>query len=343
MIEKRNDTLEYFNMRMLPVLEEELRGAIQRVAEPGLDELAEMLYYHMGWEENGETPAPRGKRIRPILVLLTADAAGGSWEQALPAAAAVELVHNFSLIHDDIEDNSPQRRGRPTVWKKWGVPQAINAGDALFTLAHLALLQLEKTAGAETALKAAELLQKTCLQLTQGQYLDIAYENRNDLSLDSYWKMVNGKTAALIGACTELGALAAGTSAEIRLAYGKFGRSLGLAFQALDDILGIWGDSTKMGKSAESDLTSGKKSLPILYGIHQRGIFAARWEKGFIRPEEASAIADLLEAEGALGYTREAAEVLTEEALRALEEAGPRGEAGLALRELANLLLNRKV
>jgi geranylgeranyl diphosphate synthase, type I len=338
-----NDTLQFFSKLMLPTLEEELYCAVKIVEESGLNELGEMLYYHMGWEKKGETSVPRGKRIRPILVLLTTASAGGKWEQALPAAVAVELIHNFSLIHDDIEDNSPKRRGRPTVWKKWGVPQAINAGDALFTLAHLAILNLEETTSTGTALKAARLLQETCLQLTQGQYLDIAYENRNDLSLDAYWKMVNGKTAALIGASTQLGALAASAPNEVDQAYRRFGISLGLAFQALDDLLGIWGDSKQMGKSAQSDLTSGKKSLPVLYGIHQGGKFLERWEKGGIRPEEAPEIAELLEYEGALIYTRETAAVLTDEALKALDEAQPKGEAGIALRNLANQLLNRKI
>jgi geranylgeranyl diphosphate synthase, type I len=340
---KNKDLLEKFSKLMLPRLEEELYCAVEKVEETGLDELKEMLFYHMGWEGDEKSSTPKGKRIRPILVLLTAASAGGVWGQALPAAVAVELIHNFSLIHDDIEDNSPERRGRPTVWVKWGVPQAINAGDALFTLAHLAILQLKETIGAETALKAAHILQKTCLHLTQGQYLDIAYENRNDLSLEAYWRMVKGKTAALIGASTELGALAAGAPDEVRQAYNKFGESLGLAFQALDDLLGIWGDSTKMGKSAESDLISGKKSLPVLYGIQQRSKFQERWEKGRILPEEAPKLAELLEAEGALIYTRETAAFLTEEALKALDEAQPQGEAGLALRELANKLLNRKI
>jgi geranylgeranyl diphosphate synthase, type I len=341
--EKKEEALERFTRQMLPKLEEELRCGVKRVDEPGMEELCQMLFYHMGWEVNGKNISQAGKRIRPILVLLSAAAAGGNWERALPAAAAVELVHNFSLIHDDIEDNSPQRRGRPTVWKKWGEPQAINAGDALFTLAHLALLRLEETTDAVTTLKAAHLLQVTCLQLTQGQYLDIAYENRNDLSLDAYWTMVKGKTAALIGACTELGALAAGSPDEIRHAYGRFGSSLGLAFQALDDLLGIWGDSQQIGKSVESDLTSGKKSLPVLYGLHQRGKFAARWKKGDIQAEEAPELAALLEAEGALVYTRETAAVLTERALQALDEAQPKGEAGAALRELADQLLNRQI
>jgi geranylgeranyl diphosphate synthase type I len=167
---------------------------------------------------------------------------GGKWENSLPAAAAVELVHNFSLIHDDIEDNSHLRRGRPTVWTKWGIPQAINTGDAMFTLAHLTILGLESTCSKAITLKAAAILQETCLELTQGQYLDIAYESQKELSIEGYWLMVSGKTAAMLAASTELGGLAAGCSPEEQQAYHEFGHALGLAFQVQDDYLGIWGE-----------------------------------------------------------------------------------------------------
>ena len=328
---------------MLPAIEEELQQAVMRADGPGLEGLRAMLFYHMGWEGEGAGKHARGKRIRPLLVLLTAAAAGVNWRCALPAAAAAELVHNFSLIHDDIEDNSPLRRSRPTVWYKWGIPQAINTGDAMFTLAHLALLRLEESASPVTALQAAGILQQTCLHLTQGQYLDIAYEARGDLNLDAYWLMVRGKTAALLSACTELGALVAGVSDEQRMAYADFGRSLGLAFQALDDLLGIWGDSNLTGKSAESDLLAGKKSLPVLYGLSKEGPFASRWEQGAFTSEEVPALADLLEQEGARTYTQEAAARHTQEAIHSLNKAQPRGEAGEGIRALADKLLKRTV
>ena len=326
----------------LQAIEDELRQAVRRAGGPGLDELQSMLSYHMGWEGEGAGPEAAGKRIRPLLVLLCSASAGGDWRRALPAAAAVELIHNFSLIHDDIEDNSPLRRGRPTVWKKWGVPQAVNAGDAMFTLAHLELLHLEETASPEIAFRAALIMQETCLHLTQGQYLDIAYENRGDLTLEAYWPMVSGKTAALIAACAHLGALVAGREPGICEAYRQFGRLLGLAFQTQDDLLGIWGDAALTGKSAESDLVSGKKSLPALYGLSQNGKFARRWAEGPIRPEEVPMLAKLLESEGGRAYALDTANELTDQALQALETAGPKGEAGEALRDLAHKLLNRK-
>jgi geranylgeranyl diphosphate synthase type I len=326
----------------LPSIENELHVVVDLVDGLHSDGLKRMLAYHMGWEGEGAGPEARGKRIRPLLVLLTTAAAGGEWRRALPAAAAVELVHNFSLIHDDIEDNSPTRHGRSTVWKKWGVAQAINAGDAMFTLAHLATLRLQESAYSLIAFKATQILQNGCLRLTQGQYMDLAYEARGDLSVEAYWPMVSGKTAALISACTELGALVAETSSATGAAYREFGYSLGLAFQAQDDLLGIWGDAAITGKSAESDLLSGKKSLPVLLGLSQKGSFAARWNQGPITPDEVPGLAMQLEQEGVYIATQEQATKLTNQALGALELANPQGEAGEALRELAMRLLQRQ-
>ena len=326
---------------MLPAIEAELKEAVQHGLRDEWHDLYAMLGYHLGWEGDGAGPEVRGKRIRPLLVTLTAAACGGDWQAALPAAAAVELIHNFSLIHDDIEDNSPLRRGRATVWALWGIPQAINTGDALFTLGHLALHRLAATTGPDLVLQSIHLLQETCLKLTQGQYLDIAYEKRNDLSVEAYWLMVGGKTAALLECCAGLGALAGQAGPSVRQLYQDFGRGLGLAFQIQDDILGIWGDAELTGKSAESDLAAGKKTLPVLYGLQKDEEFARRWLGGPILPAEVPEMAKLLEAEGAREYAQRAADRLTAEALSALEAADPQGEAGEALGELAGLLLKR--
>jgi geranylgeranyl diphosphate synthase type I len=325
----------------IPAIEDGLRQAVAITNTPGLEGLHTMLAYHMGWEGEGAGPDAQGKRIRPLLVLLCAESCGtGMWQRALPAAAAVELVHNFSLIHDDIEDNSPLRRGRPTLWTKWGIAQAINTGDSLFTIAHLTTLRLAETSSPAVALEATRIVQQTCLHLTQGQFLDIGYADRADLTPADYWPMVAGKTAALLACCTELGALVAG-SAE-REHYREFGRLLGLAFQAQDDLLGIWGNVALTGKSAESDLVEGKKSLPVLYGLSYHKDFARRWASGPITPGEVSALAAQLEAEGARAATQSDADRLTHEALQALNAANPQGEAGEALHELAHKLLQRE-
>ncbi len=330
---------------MQPAIESQLSSVVERVKDGSsrYAELHHMMSYHLGWEGAGASPSARGKRIRPLLLLLTTSAAGGDWVQALPAAAAVELIHNFSLIHDDIEDQSPLRRGRQTIWKLWGIAQAINTGDCMFTLAHLSILDLEQTATKQISLHAARTLQKTCLQLTQGQFLDIAYENHADLVLEDYWPMIEGKTAALLSACTHIGAVVAGTDDIICERYAAYGRSLGLAFQAQDDLLGIWGNAALTGKSTESDLVSGKKSLPVLYGLRHKGAFAQRWVQGLISAEEVGSIAHQLEVEGAKSYCQETAAYLTDQALQALAAANPAGEAGDSLVTLTQRLLNRQV
>jgi geranylgeranyl diphosphate synthase, type I len=327
---------------MLPAVEGELERVVDLADGPGLVEYRGMLAYHLGWEGEGAGAVARGKRIRPLLTLLCAASCGADWQPALPAAAAVELVHNFSLIHDDIQDNSDMRHGRPTIWKLWGVAQAINAGDAMFTLAHLSMLRLEQTVSPVTALRAMHILHNTCLHLTMGQYLDLSYEARGDLTLEAYWPMVEGKTAALLAGCAELGALAGRADGPQCAAFHQFGRSLGLAFQALDDLLGIWGDQALTGKSAESDLLSGKKSLPVLYGLSKGGPFARRWNQGAISPAEVPDLARQLEAEGARVETQAHAARLTDQALDSLAQATPQSEAGEALHELTLRLLKRQ-
>ena len=336
-------SLETLAPRYRQAIESELRQVLAQVNGQDFKGLHHMLAYHLGWEGEAAGEEAGGKRIRPLLLLLTCAAAGGQWRHALPAAAGVELLHNFSLIHDDIQDNSPLRRGRATVWNIWGIAQAINAGDAMFTLAHLAMLRLEETTSAQLAIHAYRLIQETSLHLTQGQYLDLAYESQGDLTLEAYWPMVKGKTAALLAACTEIGALVACASPERRAAYRQFGSSLGLAFQVQDDLLGIWGNSALTGKSAQSDLLSGKKSLPILYGLSHSGSFAERWSQGKITPEEVPALAAQLDREGARDYTQDTANTLTRQALECLETAGPEGEAGEALVDLSHRLLRRKL
>ncbi len=301
-----------------------------------------MLAYHMGWQGSEDSNKIRGKRIRPLLVLLVCSAAGGDWSRALPGAAAVELIHNFSLIHDDIEDDSPLRRGRPTVWVKWGIPQAINTGDAMFALAHLEAVRLTQTVNQSVALKTAEILQRTCLHLTQGQFLDLSYESRLDLAVDDYWLMVEGKTAALIAASTEIGALAALCDQQVSDKYREFGRLLGLAFQVQDDLLGIWGNSSKTGKSSHSDLVTGKLTLPIIYGLTRSGEFAARWKSGSIQLAEVPGIINLLERDGGKEFTKAEEDRLINKALSTLEELHPDGLAGQALKDLALSLVNRQ-
>jgi geranylgeranyl diphosphate synthase type I len=229
-----------------------------------------MMEYHLGWADASFSPisAPSGKRIRPLLCLLACGAVGGDPRMALPAAAGLELLHNFSLIHDDIEDNSPNRRNRPTVWTLFGMPQACNSGDGMFSLAHLAFHRLRGTGVPETiVLDVLELFDETCVALTEGQYLDMAFESRLDVTLAEYFRMIAAKTGALLAASPQIGSVVAGASAEQARLYRAFGAALGRAFQLQDDLLGIWGDEAVTGKSAASDILSKKKTLPIIYAL----------------------------------------------------------------------------
>ena len=326
---------------LLSAVETELQKQVSRLDSPRTKPFHEMLTYHMGWTGDGAGPEATGKRIRPLLVLLCASACGADWKSALPAAAAIELVHNFSLVHDDIQDNSPKRRGRDTAWVKWGAPMAINVGDALFVMSSQAILDLKNSYSADVVVKAAEILHNTCLDLTRGQYLDMSYEERNDLGVEDYWHMISGKTSALIAACCHIGALLGGADDEKQEVYRSFGHYLGLAFQVQDDILGIWGDENVTGKSTASDLVEGKNSLPILAGLDKKGKFAERWAQGPIQPEEVGEVSRLLASEGGLLAAQEAAKQMTDLALMNLREADPQGEAGDALFELTNRLLGR--
>jgi geranylgeranyl diphosphate synthase type I len=326
---------------LLAAIESELQRQISRLDMPRTKLFHEMLTYHMGWTGEGAGPEATGKRIRPLLVLLTTAASGGDWQSALPAAAAIELVHNFSLVHDDIQDNSEKRRGRPTTWVKWGMPMAINVGDALFVLSNQAMMDLKVSYRPDIVLKAAEVLHNTCLDLTQGQFLDISYEERNNLVVEDYWPMFSGKTAALLSACCYIGALLGGADDAGQDAYRAFGHYLGLAFQVQDDILGIWGDEALTGKSAASDLIEGKNSLPVLAGLGANGKFAARWRQGSIRVDEVQELARLLVSEGGYETATDAAKQMTDLALMSLRSADPRGESGDALFELTDRLLKR--
>ncbi|MGB9668815.1 MAG: polyprenyl synthetase family protein [Anaerolineales bacterium] len=323
-------------------IEQSLQSTLKEINQNGYEEYHSMLAYHMGWIGDGAGEKASGKRIRPSLLLLVTAANRADWQVALPSAVAVELVHNFSLIHDDIEDNSQYRRGRLTVWSKWGIAQGVNAGDAMFTLAHLAIQKLSESLPCEIVFQSSNLLLNTCLHLTKGQFLDIDFEQRSVVSIEDYWRMVEGKTAALFSACTQLGAIAAQCDPDVERHYQNFGKALGLAFQVVDDILGIWGDEAMTGKSTASDLCSGKKTLPVLLGLQNESAFASRWNRGSIQPQEAKDLANLLTEEGILEATQNEADRLTELALAELTSAQPEGLAGELLYDITNQLCQRQ-
>ena len=327
----------------------EMKGQIdleihRLVAHPLFEEypgLGEMLRFHFGWDGEGNGPEALGKRIRPLIVLLSCTAVGGNWNHALPAATGVELLHNFSLIHDDIEDGSPLRHGRATLWNKWGQALAINAGDALFALAYAAIFDLYQTIPPRAAQEAVRIFNETCIRLTGGQHLDIAFERERSISEGKYWQMIGGKTAALLSACARLGALIGGAPESQIEFFGNFGTKLGLSFQVQDDWLGLWGNLAETGKSSESDLVTGKKTLPVVFALAKNSSFAKRWRQGPILSHEVSELSHLLIEEGAQAYTEGQSTRLTREALEALEMATGGSRSGAALNGLAETLLKR--
>ena len=327
--------------KILPKIETELQSFLEAQEFGSSQELKEMIAYHMGWRDNSGT----GKRIRPLLTLLCAGAFETILEIAMPAAIAIEFLHNFTLIHDDIEDQSLLRHGRQTLWQRWGSAQAINAGDALFSIAQLAMLDLTRTCDNEIALQAAEQLNQVCLHLTRGQYLDIAFEKDDDIPLETYLEMINGKTAALVGFSTAMGGLTARQEPGTVQLLSDFGNCLGKAFQIKDDILGIWGDPKITGKSSTSDLLAKKKSLPILYGLRECSEFRGIWFAGKITPDQVKSMSDMLEDYGARAYASAEAENVTNEAFRILELIFPSSQKtnqySTAIFELCGDLLTR--
>jgi len=326
-----------------------VRIELEKVIDSGPSALCNMLRYHMGWQDEHGHPCSResGKFIRPTLCLLGCQAVGGNPSQILPAATAVELIHNFSLIHDDIEDASYERHHRPTVWKLWGQSQAINAGDAMFTLAYLALLKLKENGIADEKIAGStELLSLACLELCEGQYLDVEYENRFDITIEDYLDMAAKKTAALIAASTSLGAYLGSEDSNLVDSLHLFGEELGMAYQIRDDILGIWGTEESTGKST-SDISQKKKTLPVVYGLqNSKGDERERLEKLYsqksIEGEDVTKIMKILGRLGARDYAENLAGQYYQKALIQLEATGLDASRQAPLSEMACFLLERE-
>ncbi len=323
---------------MITDTEAEIRTLIDEVDGPITAPLYAMVRYHMGLDG---PPGVSGKRLRPLLGLLAYTSIAGDHHAALPGAAAVELGHNFSLVHDDIEDRDVERRHRAALWTVYGVGHAINAGDTLFVLSRLALHRLTDYGFSDRkVLRLMRLYDDTCLALCEGQFLDIqSSQQGGQLSVDGYFDMIGRKTAALIAASIEAGALLATDDQAVVEAYRRFGWALGLAFQLNDDLLGIWGQEQVTGKEP-SDLAKHKRTLPVLYALEHatpedRARLVALYDRADPTPEEVEEARSILERTGARDYARGEARRLRDEALAALDATGVmEGEARERLREL---------
>jgi len=282
----------------------------------------EMIRYHLGLDG---VDGPRGKRMRPLLGLLAYASIAGDHAAALPGAAAVELGHNFSLVHDDIEDGDVERRHRPTLWAVHGVAQAINTGDLIFSLSRVALHRLSDLGFSDAkVLRLMRLYDETCVLLCEGQYIDIATSAQDEpMTVELYFDMIGRKTAALIAASIEAGALLATDDEEVVGRYRRFGWSLGLAFQLNDDLLGIWGEEQTTGK-VPTDLVRHKKTLPVLYAFEHatpadRQRLVALHAKADPDGAEVAEIVAILERAGADTFTRSEARRHRDAALAELD------------------------
>lgn len=297
----------------------------------------------MGWIEADGTPIPNGggKGIRPALAVLSAEAVGGEASVAIDGAGAVELIHNFSLIHDDIIDGDVARRHRPTVWTIWGEGDAIIVGDAMQTLGFELLL----TGSGSERVEAARRLVRGTSAMIAGQSADMSFERRSDVTFEDCLEMEANKTGALLAFSSSVGAvLAGGDSASID-ALTEFGAAMGLAFQAVDDVLGIWGDPKVTGKAVGNDLRERKRSMPVTAALHSGHAavteIASLYAGDELSGEQIAHLSDLIEDAGGRERTEAEAQKQLAIALEALDggdfESGPKAE----LSELAQFIVGR--
>ncbi|MFJ9519331.1 polyprenyl synthetase family protein [Kitasatospora sp. NPDC101801] len=342
-------TAEYGEHQSGPLLDR-ARGLVDALLRTSVQEMPPRMRlvcgYQLGWwEADGRArTGGAGKALRPALTLAAARAAGGVGADAVPAAAAVELVHNFSLLHDDVLDRDETRRHRPTAWKAFGTTDAIMAGDAMSVLAPQVLAHQDHPALAESVRRLGVCVAELC----EGQHLDCAFEQRGEVSLRECLEMVAGKTGALLGLSCALGALAVGAPAGTVTALDAFGRQLGLAFQLVDDLLGIWGDPAVTGKPAGADLQVRKKSLPVVAALaggteparRLRALYTLRRP---LNTAEVTRAAELVEQAGGRAWAEEQARLYTVSALETLDLSLPPGGDSTALRALAAMITRRKL
>lgn len=329
-----------FLRRTRGIVDGRLRTAVNRLGEP----MRTVAGYHFGWCDARGVPtdSASGKAIRPALVLLCAQAVGTRTESGVDAAVAVELVHNFTLLHDDVMDGDATRRHRPTVWSVFGMPAAIQAGDALLALA----VEILVTQPAPRTTTAMRWLCDALLDMVSGQCADISFEHNENVELDECVTMAADKTAALIGCACALGALLGGAEAARVERLHRFGHHLGLAFQLIDDLLGIWGNPRITGKPVWSDLRAAKKSLPVVAALtsgstagHQ--LAALYHRRAPLGEDELATAASLIEQAGGRRWAEDAADRHLRTALTHLDAAGPSPNAATQLTALAHLITRR--
>ena len=280
--------------------ERELETAVLDVLRAAADSpIGEQVRWHFGI---GLGQHRGGKRLRPRLLLHVALQEGATFDEALDAALAVECLHNYSLVHDDIEDGDAMRHGREAVWARFGMSHGVNAGDSLCAVSYLTLLRNRRRLPAERIAAMTRTLHEANFAMCAGQGYDIGFETAQHVTMASYMAMIDGKTAVLFGAACELGALCAGIGERRARAYGEFGRAYGRAFQIYDDILGTWGSYEQTGKPARADILHRKWAFPIVWALAgppseaRRGIAGRYALPAPLAQSDVNAVIDALDA-----------------------------------------------
>ncbi len=310
--------------------------------------LYEMIKYHMGFEDRPDNPGLQGKALRSSLLLFTAEGFGGDPLRAVPPAVSLELIHNFSLVHDDIQDDDTLRRGRKSVHAKWGAKQAINAGDGIRDLSTLALVDLANSNDPELTVRATEVLGNYSLEMISGQVKDLQLTDRAEISVDDYLDMIEGKTCALLRASFHIGGIYADADEETVARLKAIGKYLGYVFQLRDDWLGIWGEQEEFGKSVDSDLQERKRSFPVVYALQRspderlsefRDIY---FSNGDLSDGEIDRVKKLLDDLGAREGTNDWAKKYWSQATEELEKIDMEDWAKSDLKAFGEYLLTRE-
>ena len=321
-----------------------------------------LLRYHLGWvDQQGDpmdTSLTQGKALRPTLCLFACDALASDYSRALPAAAALELIHNFSLIHDDIQDQDVERRHQPTVWHLWGIPKAMWTGNAMQCTGDLALLDVaSQQVTSATAIRVSDILTESYLEMIQGQCMDLDFESRTDIKADEYLYMIACKTGALIRSALQIGAILATEDTATVDAFAEFGNHLGQAFQIRDDYLGIWGDEATLGKatgnenatgkSSDNDIRRRKKSYPVVFALERASGQAMDdllriYGQEELEEDDVQRVLAVLDEVGSQEHSQRVTEAAAARALEALKPVSLPGWAQAEAEELVDFLARRE-
>ena len=330
--------------------QETIDSSLRERLSGGASPVYSMLRYAMGWSDANDVPvsAPQGKALRPTLCLLACEAVCGDFTPALPPAASLELIHNFSLVHDDIQDRDEYRRHRPTLWKVWGEPRALTAGNVLRIVADASVRSLRGHSPAIADVIAAdEIITRASLEMIEGQHLDVAFEGRSDIGMENYLDMISRKTGALIRTPMHVGAIMGGGDRAAIDAFRECGRSLGYVFQIRDDVLGIWSEEKTTGKPVGADIRRKKNSLPIVHAMSQAGRARKRtleriYSQETVGDADVDAVLDIMDGLGTQAFANALAADHCERALERIADTGMTPRARADIEEIASFLLIRQ-